>query len=117
MLEHKQIYIKSPWKEKEVGVDEEIVALIQELWRLGIKTTTCCQDVSGGRRPGCEDVWIGFEPEDFAVFAKGIVENVGIQWHILPRPNPVDRGKLIIGLCFPSTYYDRVLSYFKSQGV
>jgi len=116
MLEHKQIYINCPWTGEEVGIDEDIAELLKELWRLDIRTRTCCQDASRGRRPGYKDVWIDFEPDAFPVFAKAIVDNVGVQWHIMPRPNPLNRDLTVIGVSFPSTYYDTVLSYFRNNG-
>jgi len=122
VLEHKQTYIVCPWSGEEVGIDEDIVELMKELWRLGIRTTTCCQDASRGRRPGFKDVWIDFEPKSFPVFAKAIVELVGIAWHIMPRnrrttgrTQPAKYHK-VVGVSFPSQHYNRILSYFKNEG-
>lgn len=122
MLEHKQIYIHCPWNDQEIGIDEDIVELIKELWRLDIKTTTCCQDASRGKRPGRKDPWIDFELDCFPVFAKVVVELVGVEWHIMPRERrttgrtkPAKYHK-VIGVSFPSEHYDRILSYFKNEG-
>lgn len=115
MLEHKQVYITCPWNDQEVGIDEGIVELIRELWRLGIRTTTCCQDASRGKRPGHKDVWIDFECEAFRIFARIIAEVVGIQWHIMPRPNPLDKSLMVIGVSFPGDFYCEVLTYFKKE--
>lgn len=122
MLEHKQIYINCPWSGEEVGIDEDIVELIKELWRLDIRTNTCCQDASRGRRPGFKDVWIDFDYGSFPVFAKVIIKTVGVEWHIMPRLRRTT-GKTqpakyheVVGVSFPSQHYDRILSYFKNEG-
>jgi hypothetical protein len=119
MLEHKQVYINCPWSGEETGIDEDIVELMKELWRLGIKTTTCCQDASRGRRPGYKDIWIDFECDSFPVFAKAIVEIADVEWHIMPRQRrttgrsqPAKYHK-VVGVSFPSQFYDKILSYFK----
>lgn len=121
MLEHKQVYIICPWTKEETGIDEEIVGLIRELWRLGIKTTTCCQDASRGRRPGRKDPWIDLEYDSFPFFAKIIPETAGIEWHIMPRDrrttgmNQPAKYHKVVGVTFPSEHYDRILEYFKKR--
>jgi len=121
MLEHKQIYIMCPWNNTIVGIDEDIVELIQELWRLNMRTTTCCQDASRGRKGDCKDVWIDFELDSFPAFADVVPNTVGVEWHIMPRDRrttskrePVKYRK-VIGVTFPSNFYDVVLDYFKNR--
>lgn len=122
MLEHKQIHIHCPWNDKEVGIDEDIVELMRELWRLDIRTTTCCQDASRGKRPGRKDPWIDFEYDSFPLFARVIPETAGVEWHIMPRLRRTTGKRepakyhAVIGVSFPDKYYDRILSYFKEVG-
>ncbi len=110
-IEHKQVYIHCPWNDQEIGIDEDIVELIKELWRLDIRTTTCCQDASHGKKPD-RDVWIDLEYDSFPAFSEVITETLDIKWHIQLRPS---EASLSMSTSFPGKQYGRILSYFKKQ--
>ncbi len=113
-MEHKETKIYCPWSDKEVAIDEGIAELIKELWRLDIRTSTCCQDASRGRKPD-RDMWVDLECDSFPAFARVMKETVDINWHIAPRL--LEENHLVISVSFPGKHYDRILSYFKNLEV
>jgi hypothetical protein len=52
---HVQINVRHP-ERGDIGIDEKLAGLIAVLWRLGLRTTACCQD---GDRKGT--AWIAFD--------------------------------------------------------
>ncbi len=114
-VEHREVHIFCPWSSQEIGIDEDIAELMTELWRLGMKTSTCCQDSSRGKKPGHKTVWIDFDWVSFCVFARIMTEVAGVEWHITPRHNPINESLIVVGVSFPSQFYDEVLAYFKKE--
>lgn len=110
-MEHEKTNICCPWSGQEIGIDEGIVELIKELWRLDIRTTTCCQDASRGKKPD-RDVWIDIEYDSFPAFAEVLMETTDVKWHIAHR---LVGTCLVVSVSFPGKHYDRILSYFRNK--
>lgn len=62
MSVHDQVQLVPPDSDEPVGIDVEMVPLIQALWAAGYRTITCCQDLgeSAGRAsPRHGTFWAG----------------------------------------------------------
>lgn len=44
--DHREISVRHP-ERGDIGIDEQLAGLIAVLWRLGLRTTSCCQDIDG----------------------------------------------------------------------
>lgn len=87
-----------------VDIDQDIAPLIQELWRVGLNTTQCCQArrnlASNIRDEGPERVWIQFETREMAktfierVLAQVDKEDENFHWETSIGKTPSKRSSV-----------------------
>lgn len=84
-----------------VAIDTDMVPVIRELWRLGLTTTACCQDVGEATTGVREqrDAPLGYGGDAFINYHRG--------WALLKMPRP-DARRLVALLSDAPAFADRV---------
>jgi len=99
-LIHPHETLTTPTGER-VKIDTEMIPVIRELWRLGLATTGCCQDV-GQATAGVRaqsDTSLGYGADGFIEFHRG--------WALLKLPIP-DAMRLVAMLADAPAFAERV---------
>lgn len=135
MTTHSQVPLIPPGEDEPVGIDAELVPLIQALWETGYTTITCCQDLGesiGGLNRRKSAYWKGWVLLELpATDAKALAELAasfgGFPMHwadpdawdismpvIMLGPNAVMPG--IVQVHFPFIQLEHLTAVVRSRG-